>query len=711
MPETYMNDAPLTEEKDDRFRRWAFAQRIAETIATRVDTSSIVIAIYGAWGDGKTTVLNYVEKAFEGHKVVIPLRYNPWRFGSEDELLVGFFESLARKLDSELETKKEKLLQTLQRHSAWFTFFPKFGSAVASVAEKCRGPGLDKLRERIENLLEQNNRRVCILIDDIDRLERAEIYAVFRLVKLTADFANISYILAFDRDLVAASLGERYGAGDKVAGAAFLEKIVQVPLDLPPAGQDSLVECCNGCIDEALRIARVELTSDEAQDIAFRIVRFFQAPLKTPRLCKRFGNALSFALPILRGEVNTVDHITVEGLRVFYPRIYGVLRDNKDEIFCPGTDRRFEQQKKWIESALLPILGEHSPEEASRIKKLLCELLPVIAHVLGGSSYGEGFAERWRRERRVTASEYFDRYFRYAIPAGDISDREIDGLITAAATKSTSDVAGQIDKLISDHTAKPVIQKLRAMDGQLAPDVSVRLAQAVSRIGPKLPRPESFLGLDSPFEQAAILIGNLLRKVADRAQRRSLIEGLIKESTSIGWALRLWQWCRDFESEPGYDKELGDADDKAYGALLAASIEQQATKAGADFIEGLGRDLSGALSIWNHHGDPQRFRRYWKEAFERDPAEAARLLVSYNPKARAIDTGKRRRGHFAREQYNSVVGVLDPELVIGALKKVYGGSLDSPKDEHEGFADDCEYVAHQFCRIHAIVKASETETP
>jgi hypothetical protein len=41
------SDQPITSHEKDRFDRWPFAQRIAETIARRRETSSMVIGIYG----------------------------------------------------------------------------------------------------------------------------------------------------------------------------------------------------------------------------------------------------------------------------------------------------------------------------------------------------------------------------------------------------------------------------------------------------------------------------------------------------------------------------------------------------------------------------------------------------------------------------------------------------------------------------------------
>ena len=58
----YYADNSISDPKLDKFKRWSFAQRVAETIALRHDPTSIVIGIYGVWGEGKSTVLNFIEK-------------------------------------------------------------------------------------------------------------------------------------------------------------------------------------------------------------------------------------------------------------------------------------------------------------------------------------------------------------------------------------------------------------------------------------------------------------------------------------------------------------------------------------------------------------------------------------------------------------------------------------------------------------------------
>jgi len=270
----FVADTPLIDPALDRFKRWPFAQRIAQTIASRRDPSSIVVGIYGTWGEGKTTVLNFIIKELEKSAHIICLRFNPWRFTDETQLLRNFFLSLADVLGKSISSKKEKIGKWLQDYATILApiSFTLGGIVQLSPAESAKEAGktlssieLDELRTRIEEVLKNEKKRVVIFMDDIDRLDKTEIQTVFKLLKLSADFAYTAYVVAFDEKMVAAALGEKYVSLDAQAGRIFLEKIVQVPLSLPVADRLSLRKFCFEGVDEAIKEAKAELTQEQVQ--------------------------------------------------------------------------------------------------------------------------------------------------------------------------------------------------------------------------------------------------------------------------------------------------------------------------------------------------------------------------------------------------------------------------------------------------------------
>ncbi|PCI28339.1 MAG: NTPase, partial [SAR324 cluster bacterium] len=337
-PKNYSSDSPISTKEEDRFSRWRFAERIAQVIAKRSDPSCLTIGLYGAWGDGKTSVLNFIEKSLKDNDGVVCIKFNPWRFTTEEELLSGFFIDIAEALDTELINSKDKLIDIVKKA------LPAVGSlagAVVGIGGSAKGAGdfassfisgvgLNQLKERVEQELESAKKRVLIIIDDIDRLEKSEIQALFKLVKLTADFKYTAYILAFDKEVVSASLQDRYSSSVRNAGEQFLEKIIQVPLHLPFVEKKVLRDFCFQGIDEALSISEIQLSEQQIQEFVRDFTLAFDECLTTPRKAKLYGNILMFSLPILKGEVNPVDLMLIEAIRVFCPPLYEAIRDNND---------------------------------------------------------------------------------------------------------------------------------------------------------------------------------------------------------------------------------------------------------------------------------------------------------------------------------------------------------------------------------------------
>lgn len=63
---------------------------------------------------------------------------------------------------------------------------------------------------------------------------------------------------------------------------------------------------------EALKVAGIELSQNEANDYANKFTRYFSFAVTTPRKAKLYGNILLFSLPILKGEVDVVELMLIE---------------------------------------------------------------------------------------------------------------------------------------------------------------------------------------------------------------------------------------------------------------------------------------------------------------------------------------------------------------------------------------------------------------
>jgi len=537
----FSDDSPISDPKLDAFYRHPFAMRIAEMVRNRGDTGSTVIAVYGAWGEGKTTVLEFVKSELRSSEQIILLPFNPWRFGSDEQLLWAFFASLSNSLKAPLKTKIENI-------AGWFAEYGEivipnielaYGAASVSpgenlkkLADRFSNIDPETARERIENALLKAGKRIVVLMDDIDRLDSDEIHQVFKLIKLTANFPCVDYLLAFDNDLAARALGKRYG-GDVEMGHAFLEKIVQVPLPLPPASESSLRKFCFGAIDRVLGDSQIRITREEASSFASEFEGTLLPFLDTPRAAWRYANAIRFGLPAMKDEVNAVDFMLLEGARLFLPSAYELVRKEGSGILLAHELSRDE--------SIIPRVNE-SLEKLSKIQKtaavdLLRFLLPQLQGVLaidgryGLTGYSDGSYELWAKQRRLCIKEYFPRYFSLAIAPDDYSETAISQLIVECSSGADA-VVKWIDANVTSEKLEALVRKLYRREE----DVDARAAEAIcvglARRGELFSDIGGIMSL-SPSRSAARYFWETIGKRIDPKNQKRVALRVIDEAVTV----------------------------------------------------------------------------------------------------------------------------------------------------------------------------------
>ncbi|MEL6525629.1 MAG: P-loop NTPase fold protein, partial [Chloroflexota bacterium] len=80
---TYQSDKPLNKPENDQLGYANFAQNIAQAIGALDPEDGFVIGLYGAWGSGKSTVIQFVkyylkEVTYEDNFIIV--EFNPWWF-------------------------------------------------------------------------------------------------------------------------------------------------------------------------------------------------------------------------------------------------------------------------------------------------------------------------------------------------------------------------------------------------------------------------------------------------------------------------------------------------------------------------------------------------------------------------------------------------------------------------------------------------------
>lgn len=706
----FLDDRPITARSSDRFNRAPFAFRLARTLAVRADPSSIVVGLYGPWGDGKTSVLEMMSEALQEYPRVILVRFNPWHFQSQDALLRGFFATLAEAMDKSLPNRREKAGDLLKRYGGLLSLASVTvggivqlspGEAARNFGESLSTVSLDDLRTRIDRILEESERRVVVLVDDIDRLDREETHAIFKLVKLSASFRHTSYVLAFDDEVVAAALGERYGEGGIKGGRAFLEKIVQVPLNLPPADINSLRMIALEGVQKAVDQTGVVLSQTQVDAFLRHFDDVISPALATPRKAKLLSNALLFALPILKGEVNTVDLMLIEGIRVIYPGLYNAIRSNRT-LFLKGErdDGRDDRQRREVDitDLLEKALPGLAVEERSWIRRRLLE--PLFPR-LGNSIYGSEWESTWAAEQKICANDYFQRYFAYGVPMGDVPDRLIAEFIEGVPEMSEDAARAALQRFEEMHGMPRLVTRLRQRKDIINAAQAKAIALALARNGDLLPRERGMLMALDTRGSGAILIADMLKRLPGGSERHGVAEQVIQEASSVGFATECLRWIRHYKGKSEEKRVLDEDGDKALGRLLGERIEVSSAEQPLFLTEP--KDAPTLYWLWCEQTSDVHVQEALRAQLSTSPDLVDSFLACFVGEAWGVESGIPRPGDFERRHYDSVSNLVGADYIAANLKDRYGAELDVPQEYPPEGMDQARRIAHQFMNVHIHV--------
>ncbi len=431
----YFNDSPIETAMDDRYGVHPFAKSVAKSIEGIAHPVGTAIALNGAWGSGKSSVVNLVRNALtpadKGGPVVTDFKC--WWYKGEEALALAFLQNLNTVLEDNLGKEVKGLIPELTR--GLLRAGPVLGTAISLVsghpwiaslitpsakyAESFfpEGKTVEKTFRKLADLLAAEKHRFLVIIDDIDRLTPDEALAIFRLVKSVGHLPNVIYLLVYDRELADKAVAERYPS----EGPHFLEKIVQAAFEVPNPMQVDL--------NQALLESIQKICGNPPERQMVRTMNLFYdivVPyMSTPRHIVRFENAISVTWPAIANEVNLADFMALEALRLYEPSLLQAIKAGRKKL-C-GTrqqgdpdgnnDARFDPFRRGVPAARRDVIAH-----------ALQRLFPRLERSL----YGDGFTRQWDQERRVCIERHFDTYFRLSLGEGNLSHPQIEGIVARA---------------------------------------------------------------------------------------------------------------------------------------------------------------------------------------------------------------------------------------------------------------------------------------
>ena len=424
-------DKPIRSKNEDTLNRSRFSDMIADYLLSNITRDGFVISINGPWGCGKTSIINMVKQVLKDHvaskdNLTLPvfIDYSPWNATDQSQIIKQFLNVVSESF------KESRVLRVIGKSLNVISSIAELSPLPSNIKSIIKGidsafanyrkaienskQDLDTFKDKVIEKLEKSYVRYIVFVDDIDRLNNEEIKLLIQLIKSVCNFPNVTYVLSYDKDIVAGALN---GSQKDVDGYKYLEKIVQMEFNVPNIKGTrmkeitvrDLVELIDGC------------TEKDLQNIKTYVSLGLFTQLSNIREEKRYINSLSFALQCHKEEIDIADLCAITYLRNLDENIFKLIIEYRDYLLDKGhaaDNAALDAIKKTFEDKL-----SHTKYRIDKSKFLLSHIFPNMFNA------NRTFAPARLDTKRLCNKKKFNRYLQFELDDNDIPAERLDAVL------------------------------------------------------------------------------------------------------------------------------------------------------------------------------------------------------------------------------------------------------------------------------------------
>lgn len=531
----YSNDRPIYNKEQDLLCRSTFSDQLAKAIYEYKDNTGLVVGLFGKWGTGKTSIINMTEneinqlaESSENKPVIV--RFDPWNYSDKDNLISIFFKCLKNSIDLQEDVEfKNKIGGFLREYADAFdalALIPMIGSGLAAVLKticKVNGeklievPDLRIAKEKLESKLVEANKKIIIIIDDIDRLTNSQIRDIFQLVKQVADFPNVIYVLLMDRDIVRSALKEVHN----ISGDEYLEKIIQIPFEIPLLGKDKvndiLLKRLHDVVDKI--DDNVEWDGNYFESIFLNCVSPYVNNLRD---VNRVINVFQFRYGALYKETAFEDLLAITTIEVLEPQLYKWMHRNRN-LLC-GEEILYTFINKKEPAEYRKIYSDEFEKLDININcalKCISTIFPYFKSRIESNNYTMYSNKDLRANMRVANGVKFNTYFTLNLEDIKVSRDIINKCI---CTFNTIDLRREIQMIIKNEESIYFLEEMRVLVDKIPYERLELIASVIVELSGDF-QDELYGGflLSSASEFARILLIDIINRFETEEERYKFI--------------------------------------------------------------------------------------------------------------------------------------------------------------------------------------------
>lgn len=488
-------DRPIKNLEDDLLGRADFSKNLSDAISQWKGDDSLVIALHGDWGAGKSSIKNMAltySKKQENSPTII--EFSPWEWSAQDKIVQAFFDEISKSIGRKDSSKEDQNLATIfskygnhlsTAHtflkganlalplivtaiistgviSSYFTENTQLPILIATISSfitlvlpatekgsellgklsqnyekqaKLNEKNLTEIREELIEALTKRKTPLLIVMDDLDRLTTTELRMIFQLIKANTDFPNVIFLLLFQKDIVEKKLTDATQSGEN-----YLEKIIQIPFTIPQIQLKQVHEVLFSLLDNVIN----SHTDADKKFDQQRWIEIYQKGLKNYfnnlRNVYRFNSTLCFNFNLFKNndifEADPIDLIAIECLRVFEPNVYNKLSNSKEAFTTLRSVSSDNQTDKVKYSRIIEdITNSASERNRESVKGIFKILFPTTQWIISNYYYDHTAYQEWFTQLRVCHKDHFDKYFKLSFDTEGFSTSDFRSFLQLTSNR------------------------------------------------------------------------------------------------------------------------------------------------------------------------------------------------------------------------------------------------------------------------------------
>ena len=364
----------------DLLQRDKIINQMTSTIANCNTDSKFVMSLKGNWGSGKTTILNNVKNKLKEENLIFIDDFEPWVYGDTKSLLMAFFDKIMSNINCGFRINDINIFTKTYLK----TIYTNIGYSVGELLGE--NINIDRIKKIINNFLESNDKRLVLVLDNLERCSSENILFILRTIHNLFDFNRIIYVLSYDETAM-----KKHFENNLDIDYSYLEKMIQLEFSVPTLEKSNFLDVINKCVFNYLKHSNYQVDDKSLNEITRLIIE----NVKDLRDFKRIINSTFYASFNNAKYLNSIDMLLIEIISLKNPKLWYEINKNEayyisedryvyDKEYIYNTERYNQEATKYFDNLFI-----NNKYNVNMYKDILCYLFPNVNKYFEANKYSK----------------------------------------------------------------------------------------------------------------------------------------------------------------------------------------------------------------------------------------------------------------------------------------------------------------------------------